>query len=136
VGGVYGRYTLSGRPGFTYPPFWPKERFPAKETTYSVKPNLIKMLLNKKHQEVVLNFAGGCSAIRRRTWRYRHFNERLIAAEDAEYSLYLHLRNFNIVCNPEAETVHEHKAIGSRNGILTDIKWRIPLILESIKLFL
>jgi len=136
IGGVYGKYTLSGRSGYTYPFFWPAKRFPSKITKYSVKPGLIRMLLDKHHQEEVLNFAGGCCAIKHSTWEKRHFNERLIAAEDAEYALYLHLRNLDIVCNPGAEVIHEHKITDLKEGILSQFKWRGVLVWECIKLFL
>ena len=136
VGGAYGKYTLSGKRGYTYPFFWPAERFPSKVTRYSIKPNLIRMLFDKRHMGDVLGFAGGCCAVKRSTWEKRHFNERLFGAEDAEYALYLHLEGLDIVYNPKAEVVHEHKITDLRRDTLSEIKWRVALVWECTKLFL
>lgn len=134
VGGTYGRYTLSGRTGYGYPAFWPAERFPKKITTYSVRPNPFKMLFNKKHLELVTNFAGGCCAIRREIWEKRPFNENLIAAEDAEYSWFLHTIGLDIVCNPRAVVLHEHKI--KKGGLNLLPKWKLVLIKEYSKYYL
>lgn len=112
VGGVFGKYTISGRKGYGYPDYWPKWRFPKKIVRYSMRPFLfmgaqISHLLigNPK----VFELAGGCCAIRRSIWKNRNFNEKLIAGEDAEYSWYLHLIGYDIVYNPKVESLHEHK---------------------------
>lgn len=112
VGGTYGKYTITGRSNYGYPTFWPAERFPRRVTRYSIRPNPLKMIFNKEHSDLVTNFAGGCCAIRRKIWEKRPFNENLIAAEDAEYSWFLHTIGYAIVCNPSAEVIHEHKING------------------------
>lgn len=112
VGGVFGKYSISGRAGYGYPDYWPKWMFPNKVVRYSIKPFLfmgaqISHLLigNPK----VFEFTGGCCAVRKSIWENRHFNERLIAGEDAEYSWYLHLIGYDVVYNPKIESLHEHR---------------------------
>jgi len=122
TGGVYGVYTITGRKGYGYPDFWPAERFPKKLTKYSVKPTFLMgvnmfgyQFGNDITREKVFNFAGGCCAIREKTWRKRPFNESLFGGEDAEYAWFLHLIGYNIVCNPKAKTIHEHKLNKSKD---------------------
>jgi rhamnosyltransferase len=101
VGGVYGKYVISGRKGYAYPNFWPAWRFPNKKVRHSVKP--YPFAAN------VFDFAGGCCAIRRDIWKQRPFNEKLIAGEDAEYSWFLHVIGYDVVYNPNIKVLHEHK---------------------------
>ena len=138
VGGTYGRYIQTGRKGYSHPNFWPPERFPDQTTRYSVKPNFFEMFFGDKNHNVdyVMNFAGGCCAIRRKRWEARPFNEDLLAAEDAEYAVYLHLLEFDIVYNPKAEVVHEHKIEHLNAGFLRESWWRIVYFWELVKLFL
>ena len=111
VGGTFGKYVISGKEGFGYPDYWPKRRFPKKETRYSTKPFFfmgagfagIRIGTN------LMEFAGGCCAIRKSIWDMRPYNESLIAAEDAEYAWFLHLIGYDIVFTPKAEALHEHK---------------------------
>ncbi len=110
VGGTYGRYTISGRKGYVYPDYWPENRFPSRKVSYTIKPNPIKMIFNQKHQRIVFNFAGGCCALQRKIWQKRPFNEKLSAAEDAEYAWFLHAIGYNIVYVPTAVVLHEHLA--------------------------
>jgi len=120
VGGTYGRYTITGRKGYGYPDFWPAEAFPSKITKYSVKPtpfmgvNLFGIEFgDDKVRDEVFNFAGGCCAIRKKIWQQRPFNEKMLGGEDAEYSWFLHIIGYDIVCNPKAKAIHEHKLSGS-----------------------
>ena len=136
VGATYGKYTITGRKGYTYPSFWSEKRFPSKVTKYSIKPNLIKMRTNSEHLTEVTNLAGGCCSIRRSIWKSRPFNEKMPAAEDAEYAIFLHLKGFDIVCNPEAEVIHEHKTGNLKGSIWSEIKWRLIFTRETIRLFL
>jgi len=123
VGGTYGIYTITGREGYGYPDFWPAERFPQKLTKYSVRPTFL-MGINlfgiefgdDKAREKAFNFAGGCCAVRKNIWQKRPFNEKLLAGEDAEYAWFLHLIGYDIVCNPKAKTIHEHKLARSKDN--------------------
>lgn len=135
VGATYGRYTVTGKKGWGYPDFWPAGRFPDKITRYSVTPTVFMGFNlfgndfgNPKIREYVFNLAGGCCAIRRDIWLRRSFNEELIAGEDAEYAWFLHLAGYDIVCNPQARAIHEHKTSQSmRNSLLASIgitKWQ------------
>lgn len=116
VGGTYGIYTITGRKGYGYSDFWPAERFPKKLTRYSVKPTFLMgvnifgyQFGDDKTRKRVFDFAGGCCAIRKKIWQKRPFNEGLLEGEDAEYAWFLHLIGYDIVCNPKAKTIHEHK---------------------------
>lgn len=109
VGGAYGRYTISGRKGWGYPDFWPAIRFPKKLTRYRVKPTFLMGIKPWEYREKIYDFTGGCCAIRRKIWEKRPFNEELIAAEDAEYSWFLHLIGYDIVFNPKVKVIHERK---------------------------
>lgn len=115
VGGTFGLYTTTGRRGYDYPHWWPKERFPTKLTTYSQTPHpltgikIFGVELTLKNTDKVHEFAGGCCAIRRGMWKKRPLNENLTAGEDAEYAWFLHLIGYDIVFNPKAKTIHEHK---------------------------
>ena len=111
VGGSFGKYILSGKKGFGYPDYWPSWRFPKKQTRYSVKPFLFMGagLLNFSLGKNVYEFAGGCCAVRKEIWQKRPFNESLLAGEDGEYSWFLHLIGYDIVYNPRAKVIHEHK---------------------------
>ena len=120
VGGTYGIYTISGRKGYGYPDFWPAERFPKRLTRYSVKPALFGSFETRRK---VYNFAGACCAIRKNIWQKRPFNERLIGGEDAEYAWFLHLIGYDIVCNPKAKVLHEHKISKSRERSLIERLW-------------
>lgn len=111
VGGVFGKYTTSGRKGWGYPDFWPAWRFPKKRTRYKVGPfplmglNLFNLAIGPK----AYMFAGGCCGIRRVVWKMRPFNEKLIAGEDGEYSWFLHMIGLDVVYVPSAKVLHEHK---------------------------
>lgn len=116
VGGTYGRYIVTGRKGFTYPDYWPAERFPNVVTRYSVTPTFLMGVSifglqpgDRKTSERVFNFTGGSCAIRKNIWKQRPFNESLLAAEDAEYSWFLHIVGYDVVYNPKAEVIHEHR---------------------------
>ena len=65
-------------------------------------------VLNFSLGKNVYEFAGGCCAVRKSTWE-NDLNERLLAGEDAEYSWFLHLIGYDIVYNPKAVALHEHK---------------------------
>lgn len=126
VGGTFGKYVISGRKGYTYPNFWPSWRFPQKLTRYSIKPvpfmgvGFLIFSFKPKSYE----FAGGCCAIRKSIWQKRPFNESLIAGEDSEYSWFLHLIGYDVVYNPMAIVLHEHKVNPSENYInLIFSKW-------------
>lgn len=135
VGGTYGRYTLtSKKPGYDYPNFWPEKRFPKVITRYSVKPDPVRMLFDKHQRDQVTNFAGGCCAVRREIWQKRPFNERLIGGEDAEYAWFLHLIGFDIVCNPKAKVIHEHKIKIAKAEFFS--KWSILLVWEYVRYYL
>lgn len=137
VGGTYGRYVTSGRKGYTLPFYWPERRFPKSLTYYSAIPNLFKYLFYFKHREEVTNFAGGCCAVRNDIWGKRPFNNKLSAAEDAEYALYLHLAGYSIVCNPKAIVLHEHEI--SREKKISNLffsKWAWQLNLQMAQLLL
>lgn len=137
VGGTYGRYTASGRRGYALPFDWPARRFPEKMTSYSVTPSIIKSLFSFKHREEITNWAGGCCALRREIWEKRHFNEKITAAEDAEYAVYLHLAGYSIVYNPKAIAVHEHKINDKNNTFnLLFSKWFWLLIFQTTRLLL
>jgi len=134
VGAVYGKYKTTDRKGWGYPDFWPAKRFPKKLTKYSLRPNFLKMILDRKFREEVFNLAGACCAIRREIWQKRPFNEKLSGAEDGEYAWFLHLAGYDIVCNPRAEVIHEHKirrvSRASFVGMLTSrclwqLRWEI-----------
>jgi len=137
VGGTYGIYTISGRKGYGYPDFWPAERFPKRLTRYSVKPPLFG---NFETRRKVYNFAGACCAIRKNIWQKRPFNERLIGGDDAEYAWFLHLIGYDIVCNPKAKVLHEHKISRSREksliGRLWLYRWQRILTWEIAKYWL
>lgn len=110
VGATYGRYSISGRPGFGFPPAWSASRFPNKLTRYHIRPNFISsMSLMGETSEKLFNLAGGCCAVRKEIWKKRPFNENLAEAEDAEYAWFLHLIGYDIVYNPRAVCLHEHK---------------------------
>lgn len=120
VGGVYGRYTISGRKEYGYPDFWPAGKFPKNITYYSATPyplmgiSFVNSIFawSKKYRTIekkVFNFTGGCCAVRKSIWQKRPLNENLIAAEDAEYAWFLHLMGYDIVYNPKIRTLHEHK---------------------------
>jgi rhamnosyltransferase len=105
VGATYGRYTISGRKGFTYPDYWQASRFPEKEVRYHAKPPLLAgvNIFGK-----IFNLAGGCCAIRKSLWKHRPFNENMLGGEDAEYAWFLHMEGYDIVYNPKATVLHEH----------------------------
>ncbi|OGM26744.1 hypothetical protein A3D00_00525 [Candidatus Woesebacteria bacterium RIFCSPHIGHO2_02_FULL_38_9] len=109
VGGVYGKYEITERKGYGYPIFWPAKRFPKRLTRYSLRPSLLNLILSEKHREMVFNFAGGCCSIRREIWEKRPFNGNLIEAEDAEYSWFLHVLGYDVIYNPKARVIHEHR---------------------------
>jgi len=137
VGGTYGKYTQTGRKGYSYPNFWPPERFPNKTIRFNIKPNLIKVIFgNKSYVDVLTSFAGGCCAIRKDIWKARPFNENLLGGEDAEYAAYLHLKGWDIVYNPEAEAIHEHKIENLNAGLWGELSWKIISSIEFLKLFL
>jgi rhamnosyltransferase len=117
VGGTFGKYTITGRKGWNYPDYWPAERFPDKTTRYSeqVQPiggisvrNMLGVNYSDPNRSHLYDFAGGCCAIRKSIWKKRPLNEKLSAAEDAEYSWFLHLIGYDIVYTPHAKVIHEH----------------------------
>jgi len=110
IGGTYGRYTISGRKGYGYPSYWPGSRFPKELTRYSTKTKIFTGMVEiGKARTEVFNFAGGCCAIRKSIWGKRSFNESLSQGEDAEYAWFLHVAGYDIVYNPQAPVLHEHK---------------------------
>jgi len=130
VGGTYGKYMITDRKAYQYPDFWPAERFPRKMARYSMYPNPIKMLINSKFREEIFNFAGGCCAIRREIWKKRPFNKKLIAGEDAEYAWFLHIIGYDIVYNPKAKVIHEHRVIQHGRqafigGVFSKFMWQL-----------
>lgn len=126
VGGTYGRYTISGRKGYSYPNYWGGWRFPEKLKRYSVKPVFGMGLIGRGGMHLY-DFAGAACAVRREIWRKRGLNEGLVAGEDAEYGWFLHLIGYDIVCNPRAVVLHEHpvkvsKAVRTYLGLN---KWQV-----------
>jgi rhamnosyltransferase len=111
VGVTFGKYIISGKKGYGYPNFWPEWRFPKELKRYVVKPTFLMgaEIFFFSFGKNMFEFAGGCCAIRRSIWEKRGFNEKLTAGEDAEYAWFLHLIGYDIVCNPRAEVLHEHK---------------------------
>lgn len=133
VGGVYGKYIQTGKRGYSHPNFWPPERFPKTVTKYSIKPNLFNIFFK---MDEFMNLAGGCCAIRKSTWLKRPFNEKIVGGEDADYSLYIHLKGYSVVCNPFAEVIHEHKIEHLNAGFWPEIHWRIVFAIQTFKLLL
>lgn len=138
VGGTYGKYTQTGKKGYSHPNFWPPSRFSDEVVRYSVKPNFFRFFLgnNQKYIDYVTSFAGGCLSIRKRDWEKRRFNENLLAGEDAEYAIYLHLIGLDIVYCHKAEVIHEHKIESLNAGFWPEILWRLTFYGELAKLFL
>jgi rhamnosyltransferase len=134
VGGTYGKYVLTGKSGFTYPNFWSKDRFPPKQTRYTVKPSILSMIWNRNHTEKVMNFAGGCCALRKSLWEVRPFNENLIGGDDADFALFMHLLGYSIVYNPKAQVFHEHKMSEINIGLIKEVLWRMIFAKEIFKL--
>lgn len=135
VGGTYGKYTQTGNENYTHPSFWPPERFPEKTTRYSIKPNFLRYLLDKNYIEEIVNFAGGCCALRRSLWEKRPFNERLLGGDDADYAIFLHLSGYDIVYTPKAEVVHEHKKATLKGSFWDETKWRVVSVREIFRLW-
>ena len=135
VGATYGKYTFSGRPGQTHPTSWPPERFPSDLTRYSIRMNIIKSIISQKYLDELTNLAGGCCAIRRSIWEKRPFNERMIEAEDAEYSIYLHLQNHDIVYTPKAEVIHEHSASSPEKPLFYKIASTLRYLSEVLRIW-
>lgn len=124
VGGVYGKYVITGRRGWGYPNFWPSLRFPQELTRYSVSPTPFLGVYflgfpfgNPATALKTFNFAGACCAVRRSIWGKRPFNEELLGGEDAEYAWFLHLIGYDIVYNPNVAVLHEHKKEKIGNSI-------------------
>lgn len=138
VGGTYGRYIQTGKRGYSHPNFWPPERFPDRTIRFSKKPSFFNTYFgkNNRNRGIVTSFAGACCAIRRKMWLKRHFNENLMGGEDAEYATYLHLKGLDIVYNPKAEVVHEHKIENLDAGFYIENAWRIIFLWEYLKLFI
>lgn len=111
VGGTFGKYEISNKSGYTYPDFWPASRFPKQIQRYVITPFFLMgaEVSSFSFGKNMFEFAGGCCAVRRSIWEKRHFNEMLLAGEDAEYSWFLHLIGYDVVCNPKAQVLHEHK---------------------------
>ncbi|MBI2326944.1 glycosyltransferase [Candidatus Curtissbacteria bacterium] len=110
VGGAYGKYTISGKKGYGYPSYWPASRFPKELVRYSTKRKMFTGIVEiGKARTEIFNFAGGCCAIRKSIWVKRPFNEKLSEGEDAEYAWFLHTAGYDIVYNPKAVVLHEHK---------------------------
>ncbi len=148
VGGVFGRYVLSGRSGYELPNFWEPWTFPDSEVAYPAingpsmglrfSPNK-----NKTHQflKLVL-FAGGCCALRRKIWLIRPFNENLIAAEDPDYGFFLRLMGYEVVYNPRAVVIHEHSIVRNHPDKFSWLmhlgisRWQFLHFKELIKLYL
>lgn len=133
VGGVYGKYIQTGKKGYSHPNFWPPERFPKTVTKYNINPNLFNIIFNMGE---LTSFAGGCCAIRKSMWLERPFNEKIVGGEDADYSLYIHLKGYGVVYNPFAEVIHEHKIEHLNAGFWPEIHWRIVFIIQTFKLLL
>lgn len=137
VGATYGIYTITGAKGYGYPDYWPAERFPKKLTKYSIEPT---PFMTQKNNEKVYNLAGACCAIRRKIWQKRPFNEKLQAGEDAEYAWFLHLVGWDIVCNPKAKVIHEHRLSESKKkslfARLWTLKWQRVFIFQIAKFWL
>lgn len=138
VGGTYGRYIQTGKKGYSYPNFWPPERFPNKTVRFSEKVNFFKTFFSKNsgYMDSITSLAGACCAIRRKTWKTRPFNENLLGGEDAEYAMYLHSQDFDVVYNPKAEVIHEHKIENLSAGFWGETVWRVIFMRELVKLFL
>lgn len=140
VGATYGRYIVENKKN-CLPAAWSSERFSNEYTSYAIKPyflmgvNFINMIFNSHSQEEVFNLAGACCAIRKSVWEKRPFNERLPGAEDAEYAWFLHLIGYNIVYNPHAIVLHEHKKT-DLSYWLKRIAWPIFFYYEIIKYWL
>jgi len=130
VGGVYGKYVLSGKKGYGYPDFWFKERFPNHTVRHSFQPlpwsgiNIFGLSLDSKKYGDIFTFAGACCAIRRNVWEKRHFNESLLGGEDAEYSWFLHVVGYDVVYVPKAEVLHEHKITKRDIPFLNIWQWK------------
>jgi rhamnosyltransferase len=136
VKGTYGKYIQRKREGYTHPFFWPPSRFPKSIKKYSVKPKLLSFLFNEKHKKEITNFAGACCAVRRSIWLKRPFNEKITAGEDAEYAIYLHKKDYDIVCNPKAEVIHEHKQNTLKTNLKYEFVWRFTFSKEAIKVLI
>lgn len=138
VGGTYGRYIQTGKKGYSHPNFWPPERFPDRTIRFSKRPFFFKTYFGKNNRErdIVTSLAGACCAIRRKMWQARPFNENLLGGEDAEYAVYLHLKGFDVVYNPKAEVIHEHKIENLNAGSYVETLWRIIFHWEYLKLFI
>jgi len=137
VGGVFGKYILSGKKGYTYPNFWSASRFPKRKTRYSVKPYPFMGVgfFNLTPDRKVYEFAGGCCAVRKDIWEKRPFNERLLAGEDAEYSWFLHLIGYDVLYSPKIEVLHEHKIdpLGSVKAYSGLDKWSLVFSWEILR---
>lgn len=137
VGGVFGKYVISGRAGYTYPNFWPESRFPSKKVRYSIKiyPFIGTSFLNITLSPKIYDFAGGCCAIRKDIWEKRPFNEKLIAGEDAEYSWFLHVIGYDVIYNPNIKVLHEHKIdlVSSARAYSGFSKWSLVFTWEILK---
>lgn len=134
VGGVFGKYIISGKKGYGYPDYWPKSRFPNKLKRYHIKPIFLMGILGIGGKRA-FDFTGGCCAVRKSIWKKRALNEKLIEAEDAEYSWFIHLIGYDIVCNPKAQVLHEHKknilkTIKNYSGLS---KWNIIFAWSIVK---
>jgi len=129
IGGVFGKYIISGRKGYRYPDFWPASRFPKEYKKYSFTPfwGMGITFGNVSIGPSMYEFAGGCCAIRKDIWNKRPFNERLIAGEDAEYSWFLHVAGYDVVYTPRAEALHEHKIdlVRSAKAYIPFNKWNL-----------
>ncbi len=110
VGGVYGKYTVSGRTGYGYPNGWEEDKFGNKEKRIVSKKRFLSGLIETgEERQKLFSFAGGCCAVRRDLVNKRPFNERMKEGEDGEYAWFVHLMGYDIVYNPSAEVLHEHR---------------------------
>jgi GT2 family glycosyltransferase len=92
-------------------------------------------MLDRRYVDKLTALAGACCATRRGLWKERSFNENLLGGEDSEYALYLHLKGYDVVYNPKAEVLHEHKAATLKLSLWPEMKWRLVNIPQVIKLF-
>ena len=139
VGGVFGRYVISGKPGYEFPNFWKKWMFPDNKIIY---PPIKNPFLNFEVSLRSVLFAGGCCALRRKLWVKRPFNEKLIAAEDSDYGFFLRLMGYEVVYNPRAIVLHEHPIVRNHPNKFSWLihfgisRWQFLHIKELIKLYL
>lgn len=136
VGATYGKYTISGRKGYGYPAFWPASRFPSQIVKYSFgRKWFLGLFETGKTRDNVYALAGGFCGVRKKIWEKKHFNERLLEGEDAEYAWFLHVSGYDIIYTPHAQALHEHKIIHHAK-VMTRSNWVILFTLEIVSYWL